>query len=795
MPGSLFPQKRTGDNLSPVCRLLDRQTADSLSRTGDRLICQPDQGEFEIATVALQAEHATTCRLFTTSEAAELAGVSERSIQRAIASGKLEATPETVIEGRHKGRIRHSITLEDFFAFSPAARAAYDRHQAASQPSPEHHPVSTRYTRTPIKRDPQQVVLRADVAALERAQAIQRARLSYLDLAVRPLLAALNMYERRSARGGVPSYVLGEAQQWLRNSPEGQAILKVFKSAPSDNTLRRWWGLYAQDPTGDSLKPNYSACGRPRKTDRTPGLEDEIRGAFAHAGSFTGAADVLQQKGYDISEATVRRRLQELDPALLVGLRLGTRKALTDHGPYVRRKPSLPYQCWSIDGHKLDALVLWDDPLPGETLEPFRPDLYVVRDVGSGAILACQIGHGLNRYLPLMAVAEAILRFGVIPEAIQPDNGSEVCNSLFDGDEDVVGYWAQLGMEWKDGQALVRHALPYNSRSKPVEREFRTLTEGFSARLPAYVGGNPSARPGAPLASAKAAGNYETVASLKTRLNAWLTGKIQTERTVQRRRITPVLALQEMKDRLVQELGANHARFLRQGQEWRVLPGLKARTIRGFICCRIEGQELRFHTPVLDGLEADGLTVRINPWDVTQAWLCRGGELVDVLTYVPEGPELGAGSTDVVALRICKNIERRQKGILKQAAILQERNRREAGMLTGHRAKALPVEEPREIKELTTQERAMADEMRAQLGISVPVSVPDPAPATKAPSDRRHINNDLDWALFVIQHTEQCDPEEIRELNARLKTDQNLVLWLQKTLGEVPTFIPLRKEA
>ncbi len=293
----------------------------------------------------------------TITEAAELTGKSRQAILKAIQSERLHAAPHITQSGPNKGRTEYSIHLEALIALYPGARAAWERQQASIQPCP----VATRPA--PIKRDPQQVVLRANPDALQRAQAIQQARLSFLDLAVRPRLASLNPWERRSVRGGVPSYVLDEAQQWLRTSSEGQAILKVLKSAPSDNTLRRWWGLYAQDPTGDALKPHHSACGRPRRTDQTPGLDDEIRGAFAHTGSYIGAADVLQQKGYTISEATVRRRLQELDPAVLMGLRMGTRKALTDKGPYVRRKPSLPYQCWSIDGHTLDVFVIWDDPL------------------------------------------------------------------------------------------------------------------------------------------------------------------------------------------------------------------------------------------------------------------------------------------------------------------------------------------------------------------------------------------------------------------------------------------------
>jgi hypothetical protein len=81
---------------------------------------------------------------------------------------------------------------------------------------------------------------------------------------------------------------------------------------------------------------------------------------------------------------------------------------------------------WSHLG-RLDPLGY--TPLPGEELAPFRPKLYMVRDVGSGAYLSIQLGNSLNRYLVYMAIAEAIIRFGVIPEALQTDNGSEIATT------------------------------------------------------------------------------------------------------------------------------------------------------------------------------------------------------------------------------------------------------------------------------------------------------------------------------------------------------------------------------
>jgi len=522
---------------------------------------------------------------------------------------------------------------------------------------------------------------------MDHAQKVMNARLHLLDATVRTPLRTLTEFERKKARGGLPKWILEQAVAWLVGSEDGRAVLAQLGKIPSSETIARWWKASCADPLGMTLQPKSYAAGRERLTDKTPGLQEEILGAYGYVKSFRGAADVLRKKGHDISENTVRRVIAGLDQVVVAGLLKGERKALTDFGPYVRRRPSLPYQCWSIDGHTWDALTLWEKPLPGEELKPFRPKLYMVRDVGSGAYLSIQMGNSLNRYLVYMAIAEAIIRTGVIPESIQTDNGSEVVNDLFMGDEDTYGYFQQLGMNWKDGQALWRAALPYNSRSKPVERDFRTLSQSMAARLPAYVGGNPSRRPGDPLKAAHEAGAYETVASLKEKLAAWLQERLQTVRTVQRHRIQPLAALSEARQSLVEELGADHPRFVRQGQEWRVLPSLKGRLVRGFVEARIEGQVLRYHAPILDTLQAEGLEVRIWPWKVSKAWLCRGGAFLSELTFVPDGPELGAERTaetddcpDVVALRYAKLLERRQRGLIKAARRGAEALQAEAGM-------------------------------------------------------------------------------------------------------------------
>lgn len=696
-------------------------------------------------------------------EIGQLTGKSRQAIFKAVTSGRLVAEPTPSQDPRRKGQVEYLALPEAVFAVWPQARAAYEARQAAQA-----CPIATPEPR--IKRDPQQVVLRANPEALQRARQVQQARLRLLEQT--RLILAEQGPGRRSVKKGLPGPVRQAALTWLLTAPEAEEVRQVLGETPSTSTLNRWWSALAEDPSGEALRPLWSACGRPRKVEQDPQLLDKIAGAFAHTGSFALAAERLQKDGTPISEATLRRVVSGLDPAIRMGLRFGARKSQTDLGPYVRRRPSLPFQCWSIDGHTEDSLWTWDVPLPGESLSPFRPNIYTVRDVGSGALLAQIVGQGLNRYLPFMAIAMAILRTGVIPETIQSDNGSEVKNRLFMGDDDTVGYFAQLGMGWKDGEALWRGALPYNSRSKPVERDFLNLKQRFSALLPTFTGGNPSARPGDPLNEALRQGQVGTIQDLRTLLEEFREAELDRIRTLHGRKIHPRLALEQAREHLVRELGPDHPRFLRAGEEWRVLPGLKARKERGAVTCRIEGQVLRYDAPVLHTVEAEGLTVRISPWDLAKAWLCRGGELLDVLTYIPDGPALGDEERNLIALRIMQTAKSRQVAVLKRAELEKTRIREAEGFLIGRPVlKAVP-QPPIEVNDLTEEQLRRAGEQRAEMGLPEQTTpLPVPEPEAPIPQGRAAIKDRLDWCRYMATNPADADEAERRDFQRYL--DQN----------------------
>lgn len=693
-------------------------------------------------------------------EAAELVGVSKQAILKARSSNRLHGEVVVLTDGPRKGREDYRFTIEELAKVYPQARAAFEARYAAQA-----LPVATPEPR--IKRDPQQVVLRANPEALQRARQVQQARLKLLERT--RLLLAEQGTGRRSAKKGLPGSVRQAALTWLLTAPEADDVRQVLGETPSTSTLNRWWAALAEDPSGESLRPQWSACGRPRKIEQQPELLDKITGAFAHSGSFALATEHLQKQGVAISEATLRRVVSALDPAIRMGLRFGSRKAQTDLGPYVRRRPSLPFQCWSIDGHTEDSMWIWEDLLPGEQPKGFRPNIYAVRDVGSGALLSLTVGYNLNRYLPFMAIAEAILRTGVIPETIQSDNGREVRNRFFLGDDDLVGYFPQLGMGWKDGEALWRGALPYNSRSKPVERDFLNVKQRFSALIPTFTGGTPSTRPGDPIAEALRRGQIETLDSLKVRLEAFRLEELDRVRTLHGHQIHPRQALEQAKARLLAELGPDHPRFIRPGEEWRVLPSLKAQKVRGYVTCRIEGQDLRFSAPILHEIDADNLTVRVSPWDVRQAWLCRGGELLDTLTFVPDGPELGASETDVVSLRIMQNAKKAQKAVIRRAEIERDRIRTAEGFQIGRPTLKVVPQAPVEISDLTEEQLLRAQEQMNELGLPEPTPVQAvPEPEILAPQGRAGIKDRLDWCRYMLTHPDDADDAERRDFERYL---------------------------
>jgi transposase InsO family protein len=164
------------------------------------------------------------------------------------------------------------------------------------------------------------------------------------------------------------------------------------------------------------------------------------------------------------------------------------------YSPYIERDLSgvVPGQVWFSDHHQLDVMCADDSG------QKFFPWLTVWSDWKSGRWL----GWFLHREPPcsdhvFQAFFYAAARFG-LPEVVYMDNGKDYrCTDFAGGKKKhrlnldkhrASTLTMELGIE-------ARFALPYNGRTKPIERDFREIKDNFNRYLIGYRGGHVKERP------------------------------------------------------------------------------------------------------------------------------------------------------------------------------------------------------------------------------------------------------------------------------------------------------------
>lgn len=164
------------------------------------------------------------------------------------------------------------------------------------------------------------------------------------------------------------------------------------------------------------------------------------------------------------------------------------------YSPYIERDLSdvVPGQVWFSDHHQLDVMCVDDSG------QKFFPWLTVWSDWKSGRWL----GWFLHREPPcsdhvFQAFFYAAARFG-LPEVVYMDNGKDYrCIDFAGGKKKhrlnldkhrASTLTMELGIE-------ARFALPYNGRTKPIERDFREIKDNFNRYLIGYRGGHVKERP------------------------------------------------------------------------------------------------------------------------------------------------------------------------------------------------------------------------------------------------------------------------------------------------------------
>lgn len=127
------------------------------------------------------------------------------------------------------------------------------------------------------------------------------------------------------------------------------------------------------------------------------------------------------------------------------------------------------------DGHRLAFFV--KNPYTGN---PVRPTLVAYQDWKSGGFVGFEIMLEENTQCIASALRNSIINLGKVPKFVYQDNGKAFKAKYFI-ENGISGLFTNLGIQ-------PIYAKPYNAKAKPIERLFRELQDSFEVMLPSYSG-------------------------------------------------------------------------------------------------------------------------------------------------------------------------------------------------------------------------------------------------------------------------------------------------------------------
>jgi putative transposase len=195
------------------------------------------------------------------------------------------------------------------------------------------------------------------------------------------------------------------------------------------------------------------------------------------------------------SERTVHNFIRQIPEAVRVSLRIGQKKYSDQFEPVIRRDISnlQPNDIWVGDHREHDLFIYTN----AGHKEIKRAWLTAFWDLASGKWVGMYWSFQPNSRTIALSLRNGILTNG-LPKTVYLDNGKDYrAHSLtgavrkigaVDFDSETQGILQALNIE------IIR-ALPYNARSKPIERAFRMWSEQFDQQLPGWCGRDNKARP------------------------------------------------------------------------------------------------------------------------------------------------------------------------------------------------------------------------------------------------------------------------------------------------------------
>jgi putative transposase len=425
--------------------------------------------------------------------------------------------------------------------------------------------------------------------------------------------------------------------------------------------------------------------------------------------------------------------------------------------PFKRRtfEELVPLDVVSADGHTFDAEVR--HPHHGR---PFRPEITTVVDIATRKIIGWSVGLAESAIVVADAYRHSVLTHGV-PGLFYADNGSGYANAQ------VRGLMERIG-------TTMTNSLPYSSQARGViERLQRTLWVEMSAkRLPTYIGKDMDRQ------AKQIIYKHTRKVEDSTALLPWETFLAFVDAAVAAYNAKPHSTLGKLRDEATRRV-----RHLTPGEVWQgfVAQGWAAQATVEHMedlmpqeIRQVDRGELNLFGNTYFSRELKewhGCKVRIayDVHDAARVWvrtlegilICEAGFEANATRYFPETVVEQANYA-------------RLQGQLKR---LEEK----AGRLLPPDPQA-----PISIEDVTAQTLEDSAHQLRKLGLEAPLEPLAGAEtrlgaASQGPEDpqrRPFFQDGKDFALWILAHPDRADPEELADIETRLRKDPLYRTWL-----------------
>ncbi|MBI3130503.1 MAG: transposase [Acidobacteria bacterium] len=691
-------------------------------------------------------------RLLPLAEAALLTGTTKQNLHKRLA--KTGLFREQLCEsGPHKGRMMKVIQADDLFRLYPEARARFEARTKAlvtiqeakaspAAPAPVPAPASDAESMASLK-DWQRRRMDARITILRHLDHLQRdlglprdrviARLvsdadaGRLPQDLQPLITLANA---RSGQQGNRTLSRRTLQRWAKEARQGlQCLAPKAVAFQEPRWARALLDLYRQPQ-----KPSLRCC---------VGLLPGVLPVSVTPPSYSAAMRWMTKVG-EIEKNRGRVLERELKAQL----------------PFKRRTFAdlLPLDVVSADGHTFDAEVR--HPNHGR---PFRPEITTVVDIATRKVIGWSVGLAESAIVVADAYRHGVLTHGV-PALFYADNGSGYDNAL------VRALLERIG-------TTMSNSLPYNSQARGViERLQRTLWVEMSAkRLPTYIGRDMDRQ------AKQIVYKHTRKVEDSSALIPWEAFLAFVDAVVAAYNARPHSSLGKLKDE-----GTRRVRYLAPLESWQIftdqgwtpeatverLDELMPQEVRS-----VQRGEVNLFGNVYFSralTEWNGCKVRLayDVHDGARIWvrtlegifICEAGFQANATRYFPES---------VVERARTARLQGQLKRLEDKAGRLLPKEGGPQAELNG--------QTPIDIEEVTAETMEVSAQQLRKLGLEDPVEVPGgEADTQESPNPRRRpfFKDGKEYALWILDHPEEADPEELAEVQVRLRKDPLYQTWL-----------------